>query len=269
MINFKKELITPELAKCLLANNINNRSKKEARVSFYAKEMKEGRWKEDTGETIKIAKNGLILDGQHRLFAIVKANVPIFMHIAYGLDNDVFSVIDTGIIRSSRDVFKISGVTNYNHIPSIITTYTTLNSRARKNNQKTLSNAEILDIFNSDVFFWEQIAFNSVALYRKFNQILPASVIGGFLSVLIKIDNFKAYDFLNQLCTGENISNSSIYLLRSRLISEKVSTKRHNMNLNYKHALIIKSWNYFYKGKDLKVLKFDIESEAFPQIEGL
>jgi hypothetical protein len=113
MLEFKKELITPSRAKELLEANINNRRVKDEVVNRYAQDILAGRWKEDTGEVIKISKSGIVLDGQHRLYAIIKANTPIFLHIVYGIDDSVSDVLDTGSVRSASDVFKLNnGITN-------------------------------------------------------------------------------------------------------------------------------------------------------------
>ena len=108
MLEFKKELITPSRAKELLEANINNRRVKNEVVNRYAQDILAGRWKEDTGEVIKISKSGIVLDGQHRLYAIVKSNTPIFLHIAYGVDDSVSDVLDTGSVRSATDVFRLN-----------------------------------------------------------------------------------------------------------------------------------------------------------------
>ena len=41
---------------------------------------------------IKISKSGTILDGQHRLMAIIKANKGIWLHLATELDESIFDV---------------------------------------------------------------------------------------------------------------------------------------------------------------------------------
>ena len=113
-MKIEKILITPTMAKELLEKNINNRNVKQPVVARYAKDMIAGKWKQDTAELIKISKTGLILDGQHRLLAIVKANVSIYFHIASELEDNIFDVLDTGSIRNSCDVFNIQNIKNYN-----------------------------------------------------------------------------------------------------------------------------------------------------------
>ena len=125
-MNIAKKLITPSYAKQLLESNTKNRSVNEIIVNRYAKDIMEGNWKEDTGEAIKISKTNVVLDGQHRLYAIVKANTSAYLHIITDLDDSVFDVLDTGKPRSAVDVFKIQGIKHENTIPSIIIRYKTL-----------------------------------------------------------------------------------------------------------------------------------------------
>lgn len=65
--------ITPELARQLLSNNKINRKIKPTIVERYAEQMEAGEWK-FTGDTIKVDGEGMLLDGQHRLLAIIKCN---------------------------------------------------------------------------------------------------------------------------------------------------------------------------------------------------
>ena len=71
-LDLKKVLITPKLAKELLLKNNSNRRITKSFVTTYANDMREGRWKGNTAEFIKIADDGDILDGQHRLLAIIE-----------------------------------------------------------------------------------------------------------------------------------------------------------------------------------------------------
>lgn len=101
-------LITPEIAKEWLDKQGLNRPKKQAWVDQYARAMKAGEWKL-THQGIAFAKNGELKDGQHRLFAIIKADVPVKMMVTYGVDNDCMEFIDSGNIRSLRDRMVLAG----------------------------------------------------------------------------------------------------------------------------------------------------------------
>lgn len=65
-------IITPEMAKKYLQNMKTNRNISFARVNAYARDMERGAWQEN-GESIVFNKSGQLVNGQHRLAAIVKA----------------------------------------------------------------------------------------------------------------------------------------------------------------------------------------------------
>lgn len=98
-----------------LLNNIDNRKKTREHIRFLSEQMLNGQWKV-TGDSIKIAKSGRILDGQHRLSAIIECGIPQEMLVIDGLDEDVFSVLDTGKNRSAADVLSIKGFKHYTHL---------------------------------------------------------------------------------------------------------------------------------------------------------
>ena len=98
-ITFNTELITPQMAKALLESNTNNRRPKSPIIMRYASDMQKGLWKQNTAEFIKISKSGQILDGQHRLMAVIKSNTPIIFQVARGLDDNIFDVLDLSLIH--------------------------------------------------------------------------------------------------------------------------------------------------------------------------
>jgi uncharacterized protein with ParB-like and HNH nuclease domain len=146
-MEFKRTLIMPSLAKEILEKNIKNRRIKQPTIDRYVKDMTIGKWKEDTGEVIKISKSGVVLDGQHRLTALIKANVSLFFHIAYDIEDSVYTVLDSGSLRNSSDSFKIEGVKNSNIIPSIITTHDQLSKNRLHLKRKDLCTDSLLEIY--------------------------------------------------------------------------------------------------------------------------
>lgn len=253
------------MAQVMLKNNKGNRAVRYTKVLQYAKDIKEGRWKSDTYEFIKISKTGKILDGQHRLIAVVKASIPVWFHVAEDCDDNIFDVLDTGTQRNACDVFTITGVKNSNVIPSVIAKYNQIRI-GRKFTQihERATNAVLLEQYFEDEEFWQYVIKGTMNYYKHFAKILSPSIIGGFYSYFLKIDNDKAEEFISQLCTGVNVNNRVMHLLRQKLMADKVSSKK--MNMGTKMALIIKAWNYFIEDKEPKILKYDNEREDFPKI---
>lgn len=269
MVTFEKELITPAMAERYLQSNVGNRSVRKVTVLRYAKDITDGRWKSDTAETIKISKSGVVIDGQHRLHAVIKAGRPVWFHIARGMDDDVFNVIDTGTIRNASDVFKIKGIKNENKLPSIIAMYNMLTKNRRPGMQANdkSTNAVLLEQYYEDHLFWDVVARKTSRWYDAFAKILKPSILGGVYAYLAKIDQEKADEFMEQLATGINVRNNVINLLRTALMKDKVAPRK--MHITNKLAIIIKTWNCYIKNiNDRKIIKYDSERDKFPIAEG-
>lgn len=93
-------LVTPQLAKEWLRHNKpDNRRQTKARIQYYAEEMKAGRW-QLTSQGIAFNTLGQLTNGQHRLSAIVEANIPIQMSVTYDEPVSAYIELDTGAKRS-------------------------------------------------------------------------------------------------------------------------------------------------------------------------
>lgn len=152
-MNAAVETITPELAQIYLARNTKNyRRINQRTVEEYAKDMAAGRWAEN-GECIKFHADGRLLDGQHRLRAIIKAGCPIKMLVVHGITADD-SVIDVGRGRTARQIIEANGFSaafrDTTTISAIAIFLTNIFSRT------AATKAEILDyVANSDKSTWE------------------------------------------------------------------------------------------------------------------
>lgn len=119
--------ITPEMAKEMLSKNMkNNRRVNHSTVKRYARIMKSGGWNL-THQGIAFDDKGELIDGQHRLEAIVAANTPIKMMVTYGvqhIEGEAFT-IDTGTKRSTINIIQISGIDDdvYKHMAGVIGSY--------------------------------------------------------------------------------------------------------------------------------------------------
>lgn len=96
------ETITPQMAAELLARNIENRPLRASTVSRYAQEMTHGLW-QVSPQPIIVGTSGRLLDGQHRLTAVVKSGQTVQMAVARNVSEAVFSVLDRGVTRSLSD----------------------------------------------------------------------------------------------------------------------------------------------------------------------
>ena len=77
------EEVTPEMAKAWLLKNPENRPIEEDRVREYADKMHRGEWKEKMhgGSPLIVMKEGELINGQHRLMAVVKYGKSVRMQV--------------------------------------------------------------------------------------------------------------------------------------------------------------------------------------------
>lgn len=101
--------MTPDWACQILAKqNTNNRTLRPAIVRRYAIAILNDEW-QLTQQGIAIDKNGVLVDGQHRLAAVVRAGKSIRTTLAMDCEPEIFKVLDTGATRKASDVLHMQG----------------------------------------------------------------------------------------------------------------------------------------------------------------
>lgn len=102
-------LVTPDMAKSWLSDRFESqRQVSQQKVSMYLREMRLGYWKL-THQPIAISSEGKVLDGQHRLEALIQYGQPLRMTVVLNADPDTFGVIDRGYTRTKIQVAKMAG----------------------------------------------------------------------------------------------------------------------------------------------------------------
>lgn len=99
------ETVTPEMAKDLLSRNDCPQQRKISKmhVREWVRLMRSGQWDNYTPEPIKVSENNRLLDGQHRLSAIVEYGVPVQMSVIRGCKEASFRNLDSGRRRAMKD----------------------------------------------------------------------------------------------------------------------------------------------------------------------
>jgi hypothetical protein len=260
--------ITPKIAAEMLERNKNNRRLRPPIIQEYTRQMLAGLWKEETGEAIKVDYNGNIIDGQHRLHAIIKSSSTLSFLLITDLDPEIFSVLDTGLNRTASDTVQNAGHLNANNIAAAVRKYFLIKAERYANRTGAkysgISNREILAAYNKNEKFW--IAANSMCekWYRDSNRILTLSEITALYAAFYDINQDDAFSFMDSLSTGVNLEQDNpIRLLREKLFFAKMNT-RFSMIASVKMALVFKAWNFFRDKKTCKILSYNVEKEEFP-----
>jgi len=261
-IQVAKKTITPELAAEFLKKNEGNRKLSDRGIQFLYQQMVSGDW-QLTADTIKIGKNGRLLDGQHRLQALVKYGKPLEMFVAEGLDDKVFSVLDTGKNRTAADVLGVQGYKSSNalagSIRAILLFKAGINTREGKTNKA--SNTAVLEFAESNPDIHEVINYCN-GIYRQF-RYLSHSNLTMLYWILSKKNQTKADIFFERYATGIDLSETSpIRHLRERLLKDSVN--RTKLKPQDKIALFIFAWNAYLQGKKMQQLTLQ-KNYVFPK----
>ncbi|MCC5828943.1 MAG: hypothetical protein JJU36_05800 [Phycisphaeraceae bacterium] len=101
--------VDPDLAFAWLdQHNTNNRKVSQKHVERLARDMAEGKWVL-THNGIAFGPDGTLLDGQHRLWAIIESGCTIEMFVYCNMDPKSMMAIDCGKTRSMADILNIAG----------------------------------------------------------------------------------------------------------------------------------------------------------------
>lgn len=106
------EYIDPKTAADLLSRNYENqRNVSKYVVDKYADDMQNGRWHYETAGPIIISDTGKVLDGQHRLLAVVKSGVTVPSYVRYDVPESSFIYIDANKPRTDAAFLRVPNAT--------------------------------------------------------------------------------------------------------------------------------------------------------------
>jgi hypothetical protein len=107
-VRSRAQAITPRKAEEYLKLNKVNRPLSKRLVRDFAEAMRRGEW-QVTHQGIALDTDGILVDGQHRLAAIVEAGIPVEITVFTDVPVGTFDVLDTGKKRNAADVLAIEG----------------------------------------------------------------------------------------------------------------------------------------------------------------
>jgi hypothetical protein len=248
-----QEAITPDQAQLLLQKNSGNRPLSESNVQFFYNQMVSGDWML-TGDTIKVSKDGRLLDGQHRLQAVVKYGKPVEMFVAKNCDSKIFQVLDTGKNRSASDILAVAGFKNVHNVAGavkFILLFKSGNYTSGTRKQYRPTNADVLAFAEKNPELHEVITFTN-SIYRGF-RALSATTLAGLYFILSNKNQTACDDFFNKYSTGIDLTETSpIRLLRERFIKDSLNKSK--LKTRDKVALFIFAWNAYIQKKKMQQL---------------
>lgn len=258
------EVVTPAIAQRWLERHDRNRPIRTVWVEQLARAMTDGKFQVN-GETIKIGTDGSLLDGQHRLSAIVKSGVSVTMAVARNVPPDSFSTIDSGRSRSMSDVLMVQGMTNAHWLSATAGwLYLYMHDSVRSFTKARANRSELLDII-ADHPGLPSFYRADCALFRGSGFSRSARGMVEYLT--FSSSPTQSESFWNAVDSGADLERGSPMLtLRDRLIRGATQRGRRS-DAPLMIAYAIKAWNAFHAGEEVFTLKF-ADAEVFPLVLG-
>lgn len=259
--------ITPAMAGVWLTNNhIRNRKLNRKKVRDFAQSLRHGRWL-CNGESLVLDPEENILDGQHRLAAIVEAQCAMDAYVVFNMPQCVFSTFDQGRGRTVANVFDIMDEKGYTALAAALQIVWRHDYRLLDTNNPANypSHDELLEFFEDN-----QALRKSLPVARGYAPILSRGLTVAFHYLFTQANPAIAHRFMQQLASGVDLrQDSPVYHLLERCIRDRASkAKLPRIEIM---ALIMKAWNAHVLDKPMSVLRWASQSERpedFPRILG-
>lgn len=283
-VEFSVERVNSVWAKRYLEASAPNRRLSRATVRRYAADMASGGWHFNL-ETIKFDPEGKLIDGQHRLQAIVDSGTEQPLAVLRNVPHDAIYNLDTGRRRTNADFLSIQGIEGgtqkspiskfYHHIRLIENGESSLASFGKRQ----MDQNHLFEFVTSRASDLDE-AISYVFSGKAVHLLQSPSVFGAMYLRFLEINPEATRDFFETLISGEGYidpfykgsKGHPLAALRIFLETEE-ERKRRSMqggtrSRTMKAALVavaIKSWNAWIQGQPLAEVSFN-RTEGWDEI---
>lgn len=247
------ENVTPQMAAAYLSKNTNNRPLSKGRVEAYVNAMLRGEW-QFNGDPIRFSEDGALIDGQHRLSAIVQSGTEQKVLVIRDLPQSTFQTIDIGAARSAGDLAALVGVKNSNVATSGARIYLVWKQSGSLSVpvSKRPTSAQIIDFVTKNPVSERATSYVAGSMFLR--RLISPSVACFMYLAFSTVSEEKAVEFLNELKEPSSIDwQNPAFLLRERLT--QASMGKTKLKRNETIALIMKAWRSWLNGDSIKQLK--------------
>lgn len=236
--------IDPSSAAAILSDrNKGNRPPKPNKVQQFATDMANGAWGL-TGDTLKFAPDGRLLDGQNRLAAAVRANRCFTTHVVFGIDPALFGRMDIGKPRNPADVLHIAGYKYASTLASALRWAYLLDTNPY--NRETFRPEFVLELARDHYPDIDESIKYGRDINRQFAH--PAGQGAALMYKFAKSDKSKALDFLQAWLKGQRNGKCQIIDTMQALLHSQKANNNGRIHELTRAAVIIKTWNIFKAG---------------------
>lgn len=247
---FEVHDITPDMAKTILTHrNKNNRKYRYNQIGKLSEAIENGEW-QVTNQGLAFDKEGNLIDGQHRLAAVLQTRKTVPMMVATNMAPEIFNVVDTGSKRSTGDALDILGSEEGRVVSGAIKTLICYKKYPDKTWSGTAiqqpSSSEIVKIYKERSDEFEALLSVIRKKHKSFKCFSPS--LGLTLCILlldVGWSDIQIWEFWDAVTVGANLPPNSVILSFRNQLADPYFRKRHYGTQRYMLNAFIKCFNSF------------------------
>jgi hypothetical protein len=248
----KIETVTPAMARRWLEGNVDNRRLRETRVVYYARMLTDDEWSLSP-DAIAFDDQGVLINGQHRLSAVVVADAPARFIILRGVPAATQEIMDQNLSRSLADQLHRRGISNVHVVAGAVKwlhqmAYTEETGNVHYQDDSVRpSLRELLTVFEKNQELIEQAP--TIGRLRYYTKVRPGPTLA-IKHRLAQIDPDETELFYERWTEGTGLQKSDpIWRLREWCISDARTRHTSGRAPSYRYvAYVFKAWNLWRDG---------------------
>ncbi|MEM1149392.1 MAG: hypothetical protein AAF526_01795 [Pseudomonadota bacterium] len=240
--------LTPALARCLLDRNAENRPLSKTNLSRLCSDIRSGRWVLN-GQTIIVAEDGRLNDGQHRCHAVLETGKAVPTLFSFGVQRDSRLTVDMGAQRDVGNFLSMQGVPNASAVATVCNYLIQIASRAE------IGGGGMAPTKPEQLVFWRENrdVEDSVALVPTTTAKIGGRPVLATAHFLIRRKRGEAADhFIRAFVRGERLDPSDPVLRAREWLLDAVMRSRsqrgHKLTAQTKLEVILRAWNARVRG---------------------
>lgn len=215
-----------------------------------------------TGENV-----GVLYNGQHRLYAIIDAQIGVWMLVLYNVDAGAQETMDSGMTRSFAAKLKLRGEKYYGELASglrLAWNYDTAGTPSSVAISPTPTDQQLFYYLERNPTIRETIPVGQL-LRKEF--LSPAGSWSGWVFLFRReVGEEVAEDFTSRLLSGAELAATDpVFVLRRHLLKQRATPRERRFGSLLMGAHLVKSFNASCLGQEMRVLKWS-GTEEFPKI---
>ena len=260
----KVVFVSPEIANRWLDRNTKNRHVRPATVKKYARDMAAGRW-QITGEGVKFSADGALLDGQHRLAAIIESGATVPLFVMRGIASEAQRVMDTGRARTASDALTMKSHSHTATLAAAARIALGVEAGLPDPGKYDPTHAEIEQFVEANRSL--QVACEVASAMARRTDCPPALVAYSYWR-MAKVSESDATSFWSAAADKVGLTPGDPVIAMTNRFAE-ARRNRERLSKRAYLSVIFRCWNYRRAGKSLRLAKVNSPSGGLIPIPDL